>query len=382
MRQPEEKQSSLHSHPSRQKRIGPWQLAITVLAIGIGILVDQLFYTNVLATVLKFWPLLLIIIGVELIFRQLFQTSENSPGWKLDASSLILMVVILMGANVYQAFSNGNIMELVTNRLYKGPVQFVTVMEKDLDVADMKTLRLRNDFGKVMVEGAADGRFHIRVDGNVKADSKQEAQQRAKDIEVSVEQGQETSIEIRDNYNKARDLTLYVMVPENTEIISEVKAGVTDIKKVSKADVKSDAGKVTVSDITEQLKVSSNAGAIEATNISNATLRSNVGMITVSGSVQGTLDVGNDAGKINVSSDAVLNGPWQLHSDLGAVMIHIPKQSQVTLTASTKLGSITGNEIEVERSGASVKTVKTLGDGTFPIQVSTDLGSITFDATR
>ncbi|MCR8986233.1 hypothetical protein NW801_14480 [Brevibacillus laterosporus] len=382
MRQPEEKQSSLHSHRSRQKRIGPWQLAITVLAIGIGILVDQLFYTNVLATVLKFWPLLLIIIGVELIFRQLFQTSENSPGWKLDASSLILMVVILMGANVYQAFSNGNIMELVTNRLYKGPVQFVTVMEKDLDVADMKTLRLRNDFGKVMVEGAADGRFHIRVDGNVKADSKQEAQQRAKDIEVSVEQGQETSIEIRDNYNKARDLTLYVMVPENTEIISEVKAGVTDIKKVSKADVKSDAGKVTVSDITEQLKVSSNAGAIEATNISNATLRSNVGMITVSGSVQGTLDVGNDAGKINVSSDAVLNGPWQLHSDLGAVMIHIPKQSQVTLTASTKLGSITGNEIEVERSGASVKTVKTLGDGTFPIQVSTDLGSITFDATR
>ncbi|GIO00343.1 DUF4097 family beta strand repeat-containing protein [Brevibacillus laterosporus] len=382
MRQPEEKQSSLHSHRSRQKRIGPWQLAITVLAIGIGILVDQLFYTNVLATVLKFWPLLLIIIGVELIFRQLFQTSENSPGWKLDASSLILMVVILMGANVYQAFSNGNIMELVTNRLYKGPVQFVTVMEKDLDVADMKTLRLTNDFGKVMVEGAADGRFHIRVDGNVKADSKQEAQQRAKDIEVSVEQGQETSIEIRDNYNKARDLTLYVMVPENTEIISEVKAGVTDIKKVSKADVKSDAGKVTVSDITEQLKVSSNAGAIEATNISNATLRSNVGMITVSGSVQGTLDVGNDAGKINVSSDAVLNGPWQLHSDLGAVMIHIPKQSQVTLTASTKLGSITGNEIEVERSGASVKTVKTLGDGTFPIQVSTDLGSITFDATR
>ncbi|OAJ73492.1 hypothetical protein AYJ08_13730 [Brevibacillus sp. SKDU10] len=382
MRQPEEKQSSLHSHRSRQKRIGPWQLAITVLAIGIGILVDQLFYTNVLATVLKFWPLLLIIIGVELIFRQLFQTSENSPGWKLDASSLILMVVILMGANVYQAFSNGNIMELVTNRLYKGPVQFVTVMEKDLDVADMQTLRLTNDFGKVMVEGAADGRFHIRVDGNVKADSKQEAQQRAKDIEVSVEQGQETSIEIRDNYNKARDLTLYVMVPENTEIVSEVKAGVTDIKKVSKADVKSDAGKVTVSDITEQLKVSSNAGAIEATNISNATLRSNVGMITVSGSVQGTLDVGNDAGKINVSSDAVLNGPWQLHSDLGAVMIHIPKKSQVTLTASTKLGSITGNELEVERSGASVKTVKTLGDGTFPIQVSTDLGSITFDATR
>ncbi|AUM64829.1 MULTISPECIES: DUF4097 family beta strand repeat-containing protein [Brevibacillus] len=382
MRQPEEKQSSLQSHRSRQKRIGPWQLAITVLAVGIGILVDQLFYTNVLATVLKFWPLLLIIIGVELIFRQLFQTSENSPGWKLDASSLILMVVILMGANVYQAFSNGNIMELVTNRLYKGPVQFVTVMEKDLEVADMKTLRLTNDFGKVMVEGAADGRFHIRVDGNVKADSKQEAQQRAKDIEVSVEQGQETSIEIRDNYNKARDLTLYVMVPENTEIISEVKAGVTDIKKVRKADVKSDAGKVTVSDITEQLKVSSNAGAIEATNISNTTLRSNVGMITVSGSVQGTLDVGNDAGKINVSSDVVLNGPWQLHSDLGAVMIHIPKESQVTLTASTKLGSITGNELEVERSGASVKTVKTLGDGTFPIQVSTDLGSITFDATR
>lgn len=381
MRQPEEKQSTLNPQRSRYKRIGPWQLAITVLAIGIGILVDQLFYTNFLATVLKFWPLLLIIIGVELILRQLFQTSENSPGWKLDASSLILMVVILMGANVYQAFSNGNIMELVTNRLYKGPVQFVTVMENDLEVAGMQALRITNDFGKVMVEGSSDGRFHIRVDGNVKADSKEEAEQRAKDIEVRIEQGQETRIEIRDNYNKARDLTLYVMVPENTEITSDVKAGLTDIKKVRKADVKSDAGKVTVSDITEQLKVSSNAGAIEATNISNATLRSNVGMITVNGSVQGTLYVGNDAGKINVSSNVVLNGPWQLHSDLGAVMVHIPKTSQVSLTASTKLGSISGNELQVERNGASVKAMKTLGDGTFPVQISTDLGSINFDTT-
>lgn len=381
MRQPEEKQPSLTPVRQRYKRIGPWQLAITVLAVGSGILVDQFYFTNYLATVLKFWPLLLIIIGVELILRQLFQTDENSPGWKLDVGSLIFMVVILMGANVYQVFSNGNIMDMVTNRFYKGPVQFVTVMEKDLEVAGMQKLRITNDYGKVMVEGSADGRFHIRVDGNVKADSKEEAEHRAKDVEVNVEQGQETSIEVRDNSNKARDITLHVMVPENVEITSEVKAGLTDIKKVRKAEVKSDAGKVTVSDVAEQLQVISNAGAIDATNIANATLRSDVGKITVNGSVRGTLDIENDAGMISVSSKVVPSGPWQVRSDLGAVSVNIPEKSQVSFTASTQLGSISGHELQVERSGVSVKTVKSLGDGTFPIHVATDLGSITFGVT-
>ena len=79
----------------RSRKIGVFTLGIALVAFGV------LFMVRVFAPwfdyirVLQFWPVVLILLGIEVLVSALLPKKEGEPPPKLDAASVILLFVTL-----------------------------------------------------------------------------------------------------------------------------------------------------------------------------------------------------------------------------------------------------------------------------------------------
>lgn len=78
-------------------KIGRTTLAVSLLALGAALLVNNLTAYEVFPVVQRVWPAILIFLGLEALLKQ--RAAElreaNSPGW--DVGSLVLLATLVAG---------------------------------------------------------------------------------------------------------------------------------------------------------------------------------------------------------------------------------------------------------------------------------------------
>jgi len=82
----------------RSRKIGVLTLGVSLIAFGILYLLRVFLPGWDYLTVLRFWPFVLILLGVEVLLSALLPRPEGQPPPRLDALSVILLFVTLFMA--------------------------------------------------------------------------------------------------------------------------------------------------------------------------------------------------------------------------------------------------------------------------------------------
>jgi uncharacterized membrane protein YcaP (DUF421 family) len=79
----------------RRWRVGSITLGLALIALGIGMLLSRILGTFSLADVAAWWPVLLIVLGAEVLLA-LFLSDEKLPKVVYDGGSIFLIALVLV----------------------------------------------------------------------------------------------------------------------------------------------------------------------------------------------------------------------------------------------------------------------------------------------
>lgn len=366
------------------KRVGIFQLAITLIALGVAIVLTKLTGTDWLGRVLSLWPLVLIAVGGEIVWRQTRARNGGEPDWKLDGKSLVVLTLVLgvTGAlhslnSVAASLSKDGLWGIMREWEGVGPNQTVPVKDEILDLAGAESIFIENPSGKLRVEGTDENRVRLRADANIHILDRAAAEERAKAIGIRIHQGKEASIIVEDRGagggNRA-SVNLLLQVPKNIPVSSKSRAGEVEMTGVAGVGAETDMGRVSVQNVRGTVKVRTHAGEIEVTGAGSADLESDMGRVraeNVAGSVRGR----TRSGRLEVRTSDPVGGNWDLQTNTGAISLAFPADSSVKFEGKTGTGVITGPDINFKGpEGGPVS--KIYGEGKYLIFARTDTGGI------
>jgi hypothetical protein len=367
----------------RKKKIGTVQLAITLIVLGIAMVIDKISGTDWFGRILNLWPLLLIAIGAEIIWWQTrTRKHSDAPEWKIDGKSIVILTLVLvisgvvhMANTVVTGISKNGIWDFV-NWSGVGPSHSVHLLEKELNLPGVESIRIVNSVGRLQVDGIDGNQIHLRAVARIHSGDASQAETRGKQIEIRVTEGKQAKIEVLDNgpATNRPSVDLVLQVPKRISIIGELNAGEADVSGVANADIDTNAGRVQVSNIPGKATIRTNAGSVEVREVGQAWVKTEMGRVTAD-NVKGKLDVSTNAGEVDVKTMYPAAADWYVKTDVGKISLAFPKESSVNIHATAEIGSIKGPSGNSNGPNAEYK----YGDGQHQIVAKTNAGSISID---
>ncbi len=136
----------------RQWRVGTFSMGLLLFCTGIGLLYAQFQPAPVVSSILKWWPVIFIILGVEVLLQSYLNKGEESR-IKYDIFSIFIIFFIVMGGMGLQVAGkvglSNYIQENITAKHYNLPTNHEIALDKDIQ--------------KVVVEAAGGPRFKVRT---------------------------------------------------------------------------------------------------------------------------------------------------------------------------------------------------------------------------
>lgn len=135
----------------RKWRVGTLSLGILMIVLGVAILAAQFKQVTILDMLLTWWPLILVLIGVEILV-QVYTAREEQPKIKYDAfSMLIIFIMVFFSIGMYALTSVGVIERIAW------------AVESSFVPADIPSQRINVDEGlRKIVVSAPRGRLDVK----------------------------------------------------------------------------------------------------------------------------------------------------------------------------------------------------------------------------
>lgn len=98
----------------KNKRVGTITMAVCLISLGVLIFISQISGTSALAISLKIWPLMLILLGAEILYYR-FIFKDEDINIKYDIFSIFLITIVLItNLGLYTLMEIGIIEKLKT----------------------------------------------------------------------------------------------------------------------------------------------------------------------------------------------------------------------------------------------------------------------------
>jgi len=324
------------------KRVGTITLALGLIALGLVLFANN-FTSIEIKEAYKYWPVLLIGMGLEMFVYMIIYKHEENVKLKLDGLCIALIIVAFVFASSTGVFNfapkisfnpfQGN--TIIDGIKYKAELKETVIKDEVSKDYAISKLTVKNSFGDVKLQPY--DQKHIKVEAHITVKYNDEAAARdyIKDA-VKILEGQQTQVYSseyngmnKDKYAKAM-IDYVVYVPQ--EVYAEVENSFGDINAqgVTKGLVVSNQhGDVTVRDIKGDVAVTNSFGEIEVKDI------------------DGKLDADNQHGDIDVES---INGSADIETGFGEIEVSNVLGS---MTAKNNYGRITAKNVQ---GNAQIKT--------------------------
>lgn len=312
--------------------IGRITLAVTMIALGLGLLAHNLNLINGLALI-RWWPLLLIMLGAEIVIR----SRKNGQGQRLDGFSLVIILFLAGVLAVSSWFVNwfpmgSDLLDLVRGP-WSGRSTHKEVVTAEQTVTSAARLRVELGVSSVRIVAAPEGeedqvtaKATVTAWGINEAEALRAAQQVRLDLE---EQGDEMVLTLKEwergsGPDPSFAVDLEVSVPRHM----------------------------------------------------GATVVTNLGEVAVEG-LAGHVTVAADVGDVQLRN---LSGPVDVTAHVGDIEIHMAGDVPAAVDLTSRLGDVQveGVAAVMERRGTSAFTSFRLGDGSVPVKAQAEIGSIRF----
>ena len=420
-----------------RKKVGTITLAVGLITIG-ALMLAQNFMELVVKDYFKYWPVLLIGLGIEIIVYMALYNREENVKVNIDGLCMVFIaaVAIISISKTSIGFNlpiriNGN--TIINGVSYNHTVKETYVKDNISQNIDVKKVKIRNEFGEIKVLSGTGSSIRIEAQVQVKHNNEVKARAYAKDA-IEIVEGETTEISPKSPSNDQRgdvakaQIDFVIYVPK--QVSAEVEGSFGDIRNedlqgkvytsnkhgkvrvlnigsdteirnsFGDIEVKSIKGKVTVyntngkirtSDIEGDAILETHFGDIDASKISGG-----VNVINNNGRVEikdagGYVKVKNSFGDVtasNIGGDIKVNsnngkirvdgaeGSADLQNSFGDIRLKALKINDAEVYAETKFGSIEGSGLRINKSGQSTVGEAKNGTGQYKIRVVTSNGSI------
>lgn len=381
-------------------KVGRISAGLLLVVIGVIILLTQIYNVSAYDIIEKWWPIVLIVFGLEILIQSILAKSKSDK-LSFDFLSMFIVIIVLIasmlitGAKfVYNEWENGRFWDFFPHAKYE------TTYNKtnNIKAEDLKNLTINNDDGRIVLSESKSG--EIEVDMVIKV---------ANNNEDYVNSLKEEYVKFNNNGSKVEIISLAKNIENLSSLIKDVYINF-DIKVPVGVNVyvKNDNGEITADRMKGNLELSNDSGHIMVNNIEgNIKIDNDNGNIKVeyiqgdvivdtdnagevrlenikglcevksdnsrieANEIEGDIDIRNNNGKISVEEDAVY-GNMKIESGNGNVEVDIDKFDNCIITGEIDNGVIdAGGEKTING-----KYKKELGSGEYTIEIIVDNGKI------
>lgn len=408
-------------------RIGRYTATIFIMVAGILLLLDQFYQTEYMFELLRYWPFILVIWGVEFIIsfilhQQLRPASKRQTKWRFKPDFKGIMFSVTLVACIFIVTQQGHYTHL-WNRVS------LNLSSASMDYSEAKDNRIVKDTIAVPVEMNTASVLIENVNGDIRVNrgdvdaiqiktivwvdqvEEIEAEAVAEASEVKVNEGKtihiSTSPQGYGSESKRQPrLNMTITIPDDRRFDLEVRTSNGAIyldrpQAINNINVESGNGKIyihsaigdiraktlngniSVANVTGSASLDTNRGDLRAEDVSKeVNLSTQVGHIQASGIIgdigaktrNGNINVVNPLknlsletlnGAIQVSSSMV-GGNWNIYSAVGDINLSLPEDGDYTLEGSSTYGNL-NSELPFTIQNREIQG--TVGEGEYKISV-------------
>ncbi|UWG99285.1 DUF4097 domain-containing protein [Dehalobacter sp. DCM] len=358
----------------RRWRVGTISMGILLIATGLLLLLSELNGINGARIIMRWWPVILIFLGIEVLAYLALSKSngEEQPKLKFDGLSIFLtIVIILVSSGVYAAnsFLGSNFSNVLLNEYGLYANESVSSISYDYRAVDIDTLEITNTQGDILVEKTTGDKIQIDAAMTIKSNDETDSDL-AKDL-IEITEGNTLKVNTRvigalqGNKRYQVSVNYVVKVPKQMRFV-----------------VKNSYGKITLNDLTGDVDIQGDFGAVEVSRIDgDVTIRNSFGETIVS-DVSGRLDIQNNNGEVVCRSNNAANNDITLRADFGSITLQLPSDQQGLIKAEADMGSIdpggfaSALKLISEEPGNNSTLEGSIGSKTPIITLHTNQGSI------
>lgn len=422
----------------RQWRMGTLTLGLILIALGCGFILSKLGIITSIIQVLSWWPLALILLGVEVLFGGFLFTDERCK-LKFDGFSVlsILLILLICAGSFTASFIPWNKLAFNfphSDIFYKD----TSVFQKQLsiDASGKDALILSNNIGSVQLQKSSGNK--VEVEASIKiSHNDYEYAKSIPDTIIKVNEGKTLNIssdigQLESDKANLQSIEYKVKVPEKFNVEINNKFGKIDVENLignakinntnGAVSVKSVAGdliidnkfgditifeingtgkitnsngKISASGVNQALTIENKFGDVSAANIKgNLKITDNNGKVKAENTggtltvdskfggieiinVIGFADIKNENGSINFVSDKINQNDVKLQSKFGNITLSLSRDQQGIFNLFTRQGNIKSEfPLSINKNNTSESTNSIIGNNNNKFDIKNENGSI------
>ncbi|MBD7970719.1 DUF4097 family beta strand repeat-containing protein [Paenibacillus gallinarum] len=408
-------------------RIGRYTATLFIMVTGILLLLDQIYQTEYMFELLRYWPFILVIWGIEFItsfilHQQLRPSSKRKYKWRFkpDFKGIIFSVTLI--ACIFVVTQQDHYTHL-WNRVS------LNLSSASMDYSEAKDNRIVKDTISVPVEMSTASVLIENVNGDIRVNrddvdeiqintivwvdqvEEVEAEAVAEASEIKVNEGKTihiaTSPQGYGSESKRQPrLNMTITIPDDRRFDLEVRTSNGAIymdrpQAINNINVESGNGKIyihsaigdiraktlngniSVANVTGSASLDTNRGDLRAEDVSKEIrLSTQVGHIQTSG-IAGDIEAKTRNGNINVIdpvnnlnletlngavkvTSSMVGGNWNIYSAVGDINLSLPEDGDYTLEGSSTYGNL-NSELPFTVKNREIQG--TVGEGEYKITI-------------
>ncbi|WP_433944075.1 DUF4097 family beta strand repeat-containing protein [Paenibacillus sp. SN-8-1] len=381
-------------------RTGRFTASLIFIALGVLLILDQWLEQDYLLSLLNWWPLVLVMIGIEYIALFLWKRvrrSNQDRRLRFDLSGL--MISLLLGISVFAVTQQDQYLHL-WNRVsldltaagseFSDEKGYTEVRDPILVPVDIKSSEVVIDGinGRIAIERGPAQDIIVKPVIWIDGAEDEEAQKIAKDTTVQTSEGAKVGITVKDRtYGSSGSrhprVNLTVVIPENRKFdfnVSTTNGGISlvNLQAVSDISLQTGRGNIYLNNVVGDVTGKTLSGRVELHNVTGKvdletlggkmigmdifgpvkfnTMIGDISIIHADNDISantrnGNISVNRVYSKLQAESlngqivirSPIIGGDWTIYSAVGEIDLQIPELGDYSLTGSSGYGEINTN---------------------------------------
>lgn len=170
----------------RQWRVGTLTMGLLLVFSGIGLLYAQFDRTGVVDNIFKWWPVVFILLGIEVLVQNYLKKDEGSV-LRYDIFSIIIVFLIVVSGLGLHTVSELGLSKIIRNEINRQVFSVPVSHEVPLDPGT-KQVVLETSNGNIKLDTYSGSSIRVRSNLKIRAESREEALAGVEELTLITEQ--------------------------------------------------------------------------------------------------------------------------------------------------------------------------------------------------
>lgn len=297
-------------------KIGRITLSFIFISLGVMLLLEKISNYRIINTISVFWPAVIVFLGIEIIYSNLYMKKDKEIKRTVDIISVIIIFILVLILGL------GDISKIDRQYTYSDDIS------EELILDDIEKIIINDSNIDIIISRSEDGNSKIRLEGVYKYNKREDRKEQKEYIRQD-NKGRVAKIsrdkDINRNFNKVRkrDMRYLIEIPNGIEVELISNYGDIDIENIkNKISIISSYGDIKLEDIEGNINIENSYGDFKAENIN------------------GSIFVKSNNGDISIESSNIKEKSVDVYCDFGDVKLALPKGQIGKFNMITTYGDI------------------------------------------